>query len=209
MAGQLTLLGDVADAGAASDVVDGSASAEADAGPVVTVVPDSDVPEQAPVEPIVEVRRSSRRRRTVSAYRDGDRTVVLLPARLTKAEEREWVTAMLDQLAARERRSRPGDEELMARATALSRRYLGERAVPRSVRWVSTQREQWGSCTPADATIRLSDRLLGAPPWVIDYVLVHELAHLLVPSHGPEFWALVECYPKVERARGFLEGLSA
>ena len=42
-------------------------------------------------EPEVEVRRSKRRRRTVSAYRDGDRIVVLIPASFSKADEAEWV----------------------------------------------------------------------------------------------------------------------
>jgi predicted metal-dependent hydrolase len=166
-------------------------------------------PADEPDEPRVEVRRSARRRRTVSAYRDGDRTVVLIPARMSKAEEAQWVTAMLEQLAARERKARPGDDELMARAEQLSRRHLGGKATPASVRWVSNQRERWGSCTPVDGTIRLSDRLLGAPSWVVDYVLLHELAHLIEPGHGPRFWALVADFPRTERARGYLEGFTA
>lgn len=157
----------------------------------------------------VEVRRSTRRRRTVSAYRDGDRTVVLIPARMSRAEERRWVAAMLERLARQDRRLRPGDEELMERAIGLSRRYLGGRAVPTSVRWVANQGARWGSCTPADGTIRLSRRLQGMPSWVLDYVLVHELAHLLVPGHGPSFWTEVAAYPRAERARGYLEGVSA
>jgi predicted metal-dependent hydrolase len=44
---------------------------------------------------------------------------------------------------------------------------------------------------------------------VLDYVLVHELAHLLEPGHGPDFWTWVRRYPKTERAIGYLEGLSA
>jgi len=77
------------------------------------------------------------------------------------------------------------------------------------VRWVDNQGSRWGSCTPIDATIRLSSRLRGMPTWVIDYVLVHELAHLLVPGHGPAFWAEVGRYPRSERARGYLEGVAA
>jgi predicted metal-dependent hydrolase len=74
---------------------------------------------------------------------------------------------------------------------------------------VANQGSRWGSCTPVDRTIRLSSRLQGMPSWVVDYVLVHELAHLLVPGHGPDFWALVEQFPRTERARGYLEGVSA
>lgn len=156
----------------------------------------------------MEVRRSSRRRRTVSAYRDGDRTVVLLPASLPVAEEARWVRTMLERLAGQERRRRPSDEALAARAVDLSRRHLEGRAEPTSVRWVRNQASRWGSCTPGDGSIRLSDRLRGAPAWVVDYVLVHELSHLLVPGHGPDFWALAGRYPRTERARGFLEGWS-
>ncbi len=54
--------------------------------------------------------------------------------------------------------------------------------------------------------IRLSSRLQPMPAWVVDYVLVHELAHLLEPGHGREFHRLVERYPQAERAEGFLEG---
>jgi predicted metal-dependent hydrolase len=145
----------------------------------------------------------------VSAYRDGDRTVVLVPSRLSRAEEERLVADMLERLARQDARRRPSDAALMAKATTLSARYLAGRAHPRSVRWATNQGSRWGSCTPADGSIRLSSRLQGMPQWVIDYVLVHELCHLLLPGHGPDFWALVAGYPKAERARGYLEGVSA
>jgi predicted metal-dependent hydrolase len=157
----------------------------------------------------VEVRRSRRRRRTVAAYQDGDRVVVLIPARFTPAEEAEWVQKMVARLEARERRSHRGDDALATRARELSRRYLGGAVTAKSVRWVDNQGSRWGSCTPSDRTIRLSSRLQGMPPWVVDYVLLHELAHLAVPGHGPRFWALLEAYPRTERARGYLEGVAA
>lgn len=157
----------------------------------------------------VEVRRSPRRRRTVSAYRDGARTVVLIPSRFSRAEERRWVDSMLARLAAGEHRRRPGDDQLTGRAQDLSRRYLAGRARLASVTWSDQQRARWGSCTPASGTIRISTRVRGMPSWVLDYVLLHELAHLLVPSHDETFWALLGCYPRTERARGFLEGVCA
>src|SRR5439155_15075650 len=163
-------------------------------------------------KPVVEVRRSERRRRTVSAYRDGERVVVLIPGQFSRAEEREWVDRMLERLAARDERARRSDAELGARARRLVRRYLIEHAaaaVPASIRWVSNQNGRWGSCTPADRTIRISDRIMDMPDWVVDYVLLHELVHLVVPSHSARFWSLVARYPRAERARGYLEGVSA
>jgi len=163
-------------------------------------------------KPVVEVRRSQRRRRTVSAYREGERVVVLIPDRFSRAEETEWVERMLARLAAREERIRRTDNELLMRARRLISRYLADRAgeiMPASVRWVTNQNGRWGSCTPDDATIRISHRIQEMPDWVIDYVLLHELAHLVVPSHSARFWDLVNRYPKAERARGYLEGISA
>jgi predicted metal-dependent hydrolase len=159
----------------------------------------------------VEVRRSARRRRTISAYREGDRTIVLLPARMSRAEEARWVDVMLERLAKQERRSAGraarGDVELGRRAEELSRQFLGGVPKPASVRWVSNQGSRWGSCTPVDGTIRLSDRMATMPSWVIDYVLVHELAHLIEFGHGPRFHRLVDAFPKAERARGYLLGV--
>lgn len=157
----------------------------------------------------VEVRRSARRSRTVSAYREGDRTIVLIPARMSAAEEHRWVAQMLDRLAAQESRRTLGDDALAERAGRLSAAYLGGRARPDQVRWVTNQNSRWGSCTPSERTIRLSHRLQGMPEYVLDYVLLHELAHLLVPDHGPRFWALLEAYPRTERARGYLEGVAS
>jgi predicted metal-dependent hydrolase len=161
----------------------------------------------------VEVRRSARRRRTVTAYRAGDRTIVLLPARMSRADEAEWIRTMLDRLARKEARAARsaagGDEALARRAAGLSERYLDGRAVPASVRWVGNQTSRWGSCTPSDRSIRLSNRIAGMPDWVVDYVLVHELAHLVEPGHSARFWKLVARYPLTERARGYLLGVAA
>jgi predicted metal-dependent hydrolase len=159
---------------------------------------------------VVEVRRSARRRRTVTAYREKGRTVVLIPAAFSPAEERRWVAQMVAKLQTREerrRRSLGGDDELMTRAQSLSAAHLDGLAEPASVRWVDNQNRRWGSCTPADRSIRLSSRLRSMPEYVVDYVLVHELVHLLEPGHDERFWALVARYPRAERARGFLEGV--
>ena len=115
----------------------------------------------------VEVRRSRRRRRTVSAYRDGARTVVLIPASFTAAEEAQWVERMLARLRAGDRRREPDDEALAARARRLSRRYLGGHARPTSVRWVSTMGRRWALLHPLrrhDQGLRPPARRAGPRP---------------------------------------------
>jgi predicted metal-dependent hydrolase len=156
----------------------------------------------------VEIRRSSRRTRTVRAYRDGDKTIVLMPAHLPQAVEDEHVRSLVARLERREKRVRPSDTELQDRATELSRAWLGGAAVPSSVRWVTNMDKRWGSCSSSDRSIRLSHRLKGMPGHVVDYVLVHELAHLIEPNHSKRFWTLVDAYPETARAKGFLEGVS-
>jgi predicted metal-dependent hydrolase len=162
-----------------------------------------------PIPPYVDIRRSKRRKRTVSAYRDGERVIVLMPDRLSAAEEARWVETMLQRLEKQRSRSRVSDEKLLARAHDLACRHLPEVPEPASVRWVSNQNRRWGSCTPADRSIRLSTRLQSMPAWVVDYVLVHELAHLLEPGHDAKFWAWVDHYPQAEKAKGYLLGWSA
>lgn len=154
----------------------------------------------------VEIRRSSRRKRTVKAYRDGDKIVVLMPAHLSAAEEAAHVESLVASIHRKE--SSLSDEELTERAEQLSRRWLDGRARPESVRWVSNQVKRWGSCSSHDKAIRLSDRLQGMPQWVVDYVLLHELAHLIEANHGPRFHALLADYPHLDRAKGFLEGVT-
>ena len=178
-----------------------------DIGPVSRLAYREEVTRE--IGPDIEVRRSRKRRRTVSAYRDGGRTIVLIPARFTAAEEQQWVATMVERLNRGDRRRRPSDAQLKARAAELSQRHLGGLARPSSIRWVTNQNSRWGSCTPADGTIRISARVQGMPAYVLDYVILHELAHLLAPGHGPDFWGLLEGYPKLERARGYLEGVAA
>jgi len=159
--------------------------------------------------PPVDVVRSTRRRRTISAHRAGDRIVVQIPARMTRAEEAEWVDKMVRRVLAGERRRLRSDDDLLERARRLASAHLGGRAKPAAVRWVDNQQRRWGSCTPEDGSIRLSRRLAQMPDYVIDYVLLHELAHLIEPGHGPAFAALMAGYPKLERAEGYLEAADA
>lgn len=161
----------------------------------------------------VEIRRSRRRTRTLTVFREQGRLVAVVPAALTRRQADELVPALVTRFLAKEsRRVVPsGDPELHARAAELAERYLTGRVpdpLPAfQVRWVSNQTRRWGSCSPTQGRIRISDRLRGVPRWVGDYVLLHELVHLVEPTHSARFWELVSAYPEADRARGFLEGL--
>ena len=148
----------------------------------------------------VEVVRSKKRRKTISALQVGDDLVrVSIPASLSKDEEQHWVDEMLRRFTKRAERDRV---DLDVRARELAEQYGFP--MPRSVRWVDNQSTRWGSCTPSDGTIRLSSRMVGFPRWVIDSVLVHELAHLVEANHNQRFDALCARYPLTERATGYL-----
>ncbi len=143
--------------------------------------------------------RGTRRRKHVEAVLEGDRLKVSFPRWMSLDEAR----ATADELAERmRRRVDPSCIDIATRARRVAKQYRLPR--PKSVRWVDNMRQRWGSCTPDDGAIRISSRLAAYPAWVLDYVLVHEVAHLVEANHGPGHDALVARYPLAERARGFL-----
>lgn len=156
----------------------------------------------------IKVIRSARRRKTVSAVVDKGVLIVRIPARMSKADERYWVNRMRDKIGTQrsQRRARKTDQALETRARRLAQDYFGP--LEFTIVWSDRQQRRWGSCTPIDRSIRLSTNLKDFPDYVIDYVIIHELAHLLIADHSPEFWQLCARYPLTDRARGFLEGVT-
>ena len=168
--------------------------------------PDEPAPVAENDAPEVEIRTSTRRRKTIGAHWEGDTIVVVVPHRLPKRDRQAYADELASRLIASRARRRPTDAALTARAAELSRQYLDGRAAPSSVTWSSRQQARWGSCSPGDRTIRISDRLKGVPAWVLDTVLLHELAHLLHPEHSAEFHTLVDRHPRMAESGAFLAG---
>lgn len=160
----------------------------------------------------IEVRRSTRRRRTLTVFRESGRLVALVPDRLSAAQESELLAPLVDRFLRNEakRAARLGDASLSERAAALYRRYIlpisGVPMPVTQVRWVRNQHRRWGSCSWDVREIRLSSRLRVMPDWVIDYVIVHEVAHLVEPNHSNAFHRLVAQYPRSAEAKAFLAG---
>lgn len=163
-------------------------------------------PAPADTFPEVEVRVSKRRKKTSEAKWVGGRIVVSVPAHLDRAARQKTVDWLVERLLTRHRlQSCLGDDELLARAIELSDRYLvGARPV--SARWVTNQSARWGSCSYYSGEIRVSHRLRAVPGWVLDSVLVHEVAHLTHPDHSPAFHRLAGSYPRHKEAGVFLAG---
>ena len=157
----------------------------------------------------VKIVRSQRRKKTISAREVDGEIHVYLPMGLSRAEESKYVQWAKKRFEAQRRkkelRANNADAELENRAQTLNKRYFGGELSWERICYTTEQNgSTFGICNTRNRTVRISDRLLKMPKFVHDYVVVHELAHLLVPRHGPEFWALVNRYPKTERARGYL-----
>jgi hypothetical protein len=157
--------------------------------------------------PPIEIRTSKRRRKTATAYWSDESIVVVLPAHVRGTAKTELVDWLVARVLASRPRSRASDEVLAERARVLADRYVpGARWT--SVRWVTNQEKRWGSCTAETGEVRVSHRLRGVPDWVLDAVLVHELAHLVHPDHSAAFHALADRYPRQAEASVFLDGFA-
>jgi len=157
----------------------------------------------------IVVIRSNRRKKNVSAYRQGGRIVVSIPARMSKADERAMVPEMVAKIRAQEAEATMSEESLQIRAGQLLTEFAPEIVIrPASVNW-RAMRERWGSCTSLDRSIRISDRLKGAPDYVLDYVLFHEAIHLEHFDHGEQFKQLLARFPLEAQAEAYLQGYEA
>jgi len=98
-----------------------------------------------------------------------------------------------------------GDGALEERARCLAEQY-NDMVMPASVRWVSNQQARWASCSPGTREIRVSSRLRQCPEWVIDAVLVHELAHLQEADHSVRFYEIANRHPRQVDSATYLDG---
>jgi predicted metal-dependent hydrolase len=150
----------------------------------------------------VIIKRSSRRKKTIQARMVDGTMEVLAPASISNKALEDHISRL--QLRLELRHASRDDANLNERALYLNRKYFNGELVWESVKYSARQDKRRGSCTVSNKTIRISHRLAKMPQWVEDYVIVHELAHLIEPNHGKHFRLLVKRYPLAERAMGFL-----
>ena len=149
----------------------------------------------------VKIVRSEKRKKTVGAQVVNGVIHIRAPADISEAELEPIVRSLVDRIEKREAKKALDDADLERRARTLNQRFFAGRLRWKSVVWVTNQHNCVGSCTQANGTVRISHRIADMPAFVRDYVIVHELAHLKEPNHGPKFWKLVNRYPLSERAR--------
>lgn len=155
----------------------------------------------------LEIIRSQKRTKTVNAELKNGVLVIRAPAKMDNAELQPIIAKLQARLQKKVNPPPGSDADLEKRAQALNKKYFNGRLRWQSIRYVTNQNKRYGSCTPSQGTIRLNHRLATMPIWVRDYVIMHELAHLLQANHSSEFWRLVNRYPLTERARGYLMAL--
>ena len=155
----------------------------------------------------IVVIRSKKRRRNISAYRQGGKIIISIPARLTKAEEREIVPEMIARVKAKEVQATESDlSKLSDRLLTSYAPEITTRAA--TVSW-RNMNERWGSCTNIDRTIRISTKLSTAPDYVLEYVIFHESIHLDNPNHDQDFYAVLKRFERHLEAEAFLAGFEA
>lgn len=153
----------------------------------------------------VKVIRSPDRKKTIQAKMVGETLVIYLPTGLHREEEGKLIEKMKQKIEKKRLKTQANkDDYLKRRFDDFNSMYFGGKLKANSIEFVSNQRWVRGSCTPSKGTIRISHKLLEMPKWVLDYVIMHEMSHLLHPNHSKAFWNKVGEYKFTERARGFL-----
>lgn len=152
----------------------------------------------------VRIIRSVKRAKTVSARVVDGVLEVLAPANCPDEHIQPLIDKLQQRIVKKQQQRTTSAEDLEQIAQRLNHRYFQKSLQWQSIEWSTQQNTIYGSCTPALGTIRISHRLTKMPLFVQEYVVIHELAHLIEANHSPKFWQLVNRYPLTERARGYL-----
>jgi hypothetical protein len=157
----------------------------------------------------LDLRVVRKRVKNINARLRGMTLLVSAPHRVPAGELEETILQLARRLVRRRRAdlvNSDGGAETIARKVAA--RFPDPPEVA-EVCFVTNQRSRWGSYSARTGIVRLSAALRQMPPWVLEAVVAHELAHTFHLDHSPAFWELVRAVcPKTDRARAFLEGVS-
>jgi predicted metal-dependent hydrolase len=147
--------------------------------------------------------RSKARRRTIQAKLLDDKTIkVMAPYHSDQAFIDEFIKKSVKKLKVRTKIS--GESSTLEnRAAMLRDRFIPE-APDFSIGYSDSLKTTWGKCFVRDKNIIINPKLKDFPLWVLDLVIIHEIAHIIYPDHGRNFRSLVSRYRLKERATGYL-----
>lgn len=155
----------------------------------------------------IKITRSKKRKKTIQSNFQNNQLTIYLPQGLSTKEEQKWISLMMKKHEKHTKRNNLNSDGLLQkRAQELNKHYF-EGKLTFAIKYVSNQQQRFGSCTPEEQTIRISDRVAALPAWVRDYILLHEMTHLVYPNHSKEFWETVNKFTYTERAKGYLLAL--
>ncbi len=153
----------------------------------------------------IKITRSPKRKRTISAQLNKGVLSVKAPAGISDEDLEKTILKLKKRIINRElKRELNSKKDLKETAERLNRKYFGGRLKIDSIEYSTNQNKRFGCCNLKTGKILLSHRLADMPDWVRDYVIVHELAHLIIPNHSRAFQELVAKYSRKERAIGYL-----
>jgi predicted metal-dependent hydrolase len=153
----------------------------------------------------IKIIRSPKRKRTISAQQNKGVLSVKAPAGISDEDLEKTISRLKERIINRKlKRDLNVKDDLKEVAERLNRKYFGGRLKIDSIEYSTNQNRRFGCCNFKTGKILISHRLADMPDWVRDYVIVHELAHLIIPNHSRAFQDLVAKYNLKERATGYL-----
>ncbi|MCK4353240.1 M48 family metallopeptidase [candidate division WOR-3 bacterium] len=153
----------------------------------------------------IVIKRSATRKKTIQAKLKDEVMEILAPLNVSEKKLNEVIKSFKHRFEKREKEKFFNREsKLPLRVQKLNQKYFGGELKFKYIKYSANQSNSFGICYPHRRTILINGYLKKMPQWVEDYVIVHELAHLVYPNHSKDFWKLVRQYPKTERAIGYL-----
>ena len=152
----------------------------------------------------VKIIRSERRKKTIQTKYVNGKLWIYLPSGMTETEEKRWIDRMITKSVNRQQKQKLNSDGLLLKCAQELNKLYFDGELDFDIKYVTNQNSRFGSCTPENMVVRISNRIANMPRWVRDYVIIHELAHLIYPDHSKEFWGKVNQYKYTERAKGYL-----
>lgn len=154
----------------------------------------------------IKIKYSHNRRRTVGARFISGAMHIYAPSGIPEHKLNPIIDAFKKKFEKKQMKKElnSNPERLLEITNDLNRKYFDGKLEVKSIAYSGEQDKMYGVCYHKRKEIWISYRLKEMPDWVRNYVIVHELAHLLQPNHSADFWNLVNRYKLAERARGYL-----